>query len=550
MHVASVPRLLLAISLLAGCRDAAFKAASRQDTTQAWRSFIAGNPADENLDAAKARLSEIEFGEARQVHSVIAYKRFLEAHPDAGQARAAKAALEALRFNTAKDAKTASALRQFVKEHPDGAHRDEADALLKSLELVEVATLDNPATLARIAAENPDDPRALEVSSRLDEVAWSQATTPQAQLAYLKQFAAGAHRDAARVALLSTQLEGLLISGAVAEAEALANKSPLRGAVPRWAQRLEAARVMSVLERARDEKVLRALPGWTRRSFDDVVKSLEAPDPMDRWQAVEELGTFVSVKAFDPLLHQLKSARNARVRQAAFEALQKVVRALPHDVAAYELAVRLDALEQTASDAQLFLIRAVLLDLSGQLERASLEYQRAWDPQSVDPVVLRRWLVIRAERRQVFASAVAARQLATWARAEASEVEVSPATALSASRTLCAANENAELAARTIAEARTKEVEFPDDLEGFDVRAREAVRLTRARLRDAELLLLEADAKARTCADAAVSERMAAGERDRLAALAALKQTGKVPAGLLELVRLRDPSVRVREAAK
>jgi len=48
--------------------------------------------------------------------------------------------------------------------------------------------------------------------------------------------------------------------------------------------------------------VQRALPGYYLRSFDDLVSSLHAPDPMDRWEAAEELGEHVDVKALDPLL--------------------------------------------------------------------------------------------------------------------------------------------------------------------------------------------------------------------------------------------------------
>ena len=89
-----VPALALAIILLlglGGCRDAAFKAASKRDTITDWKAFIAQNPSDENVEAAQARLAELEFEEAKKAHTLIAYKRFLERHPESGQARAAAA---------------------------------------------------------------------------------------------------------------------------------------------------------------------------------------------------------------------------------------------------------------------------------------------------------------------------------------------------------------------------------------------------------------------------------------------------------------------------
>ncbi|MCU0699748.1 MAG: HEAT repeat domain-containing protein [Myxococcaceae bacterium] len=550
-----LPALSLIVVLGAGasgCRDSAYRAASKVDSIASWKQFLAQHPQDENVDPARARLAELEFAEARKAHTVVAYKRFLEAHPDAGQARAARALLETLRFNAAKDQGTAQALRQFIREHPEGVHRDEADALLRPLELAEVATLEEPTTLARIAAQNPDDPRAAEVSTRLDEVAFSRATTAAAWLAYLRDFPAGAHRDEVKVRLLSAQLDGLLVSGAVDEAQALAAKHPLSPRLVDWPARLAKAKALVALEATKDPVRAKALPGWTRRALADVLASLRATDPLDRWQAAAELGQFVSVKVIDPLLEQLRGARNALIRQAAFDSLQAVVRLLPRHVAEYELAVRLEALESKAQDGGLLLTRAVLLDVSGQLERAAAEYQRAWDPQAVDPVVLRRWVALRTERRQFFAGAVTARQLAAWAKDTTTQAEPpTPATALAVARELCAAQQAATLAKTTIVAARRERVEFPEDLEGFEVRATEALRLAEARLRDAELVLLERDPRARRCGEDPLAERVAAGEAERIASLEALKaRPPKEWPQWVELVQLRDPSPKVRATAR
>ncbi|MCA2977973.1 MAG: HEAT repeat domain-containing protein [Myxococcaceae bacterium] len=545
--------LLVALAVAAsGCRDSAYRAASKVDSIAAWRQFVAQHPTDEQLDAARARLAELEFAEARTVHTVVAYKRFLEAHPDSAQARAAKALLEALRFNAAREQGTAQALRQFIREHPEGVHRDEADALLRPLELKEVAKLDEPVMLARIAAQNPEDPRAAEVSSRLDEVAFSRATTAETQLAYLRDFPAGAHRDEVKARLLSVQLDGLLVSGAIDEAAALAARSPLGASLGDWPARLAKARALAALEATKDPLRRRALPGWTRRALPDVLASLRAADPMDRWQAVAELGQFVSVKVLDPLLEQLRAARHVLVRQAAFDGLRAVVRLLPRHVAEYELATRLEALAEKAQDGGLVLTRAALLDVSGQLERAAQEYQRAWDASAPDPVVLRRWVALRAERRQHFASAATARQLAAWAKDAATQAEPpTPATALFVARELCAARQAATLARDAIAAARREGADFPEDLEAFEVRAVEAQRLVEARLRDAELVLLEEDARARRCGDDAVAERIAAGEAERLEALATLgARPPKEWPQWVELVRWRDPSPRVRASVK
>ena len=550
--VRSLRLLVLSGLCLAACRDPAYNLASKRDTVDAWREFIAQNPNDEHVQDARDRLAELELIEAQKVHTVLAYKRFLEEFGDTDSAPTARKLLEGLRFNAAMEKGTAQALRQFLRDHPDGAHRAEVEKQLATLEIREVLASDDPRALAAVSAGHQDDPRVEAASLKLDDVAFAQARSAQAWMTYLVDFPAGRHRDEAKQRLLSLELDGLLVSGDVAGAKALAARSPLAKELTDLPARFKRAEAIAALEKSKDERVLHALPAHTLRSLDDLVKSLQSPDPMDRWQAAEELGAHVSIRAIDPLLEAFRIGRLPLIRHHAFQSLGRILKALPRPVAEYEVAVRVAKLKEQASDAQLQITIAALLDLTGQLDRAASEYQKAWDVNSPDPVVLARWAELRLERRQFFSAAVAARQLALWAMSVlAAQGPVGPTNALAASRELCSALAGARRAEAVIELASQEKTEFPEDLQAFLVRAREARRLAEAKLRDAELELLAVDARARRCGTDEVAERLAAGKAERLAAVKALKEKPPKEWALLrDVVLERDPEPEVRDAAR
>ena len=551
-----MPRVLVVSVLLlfTGCASQAYQRAKNADTVEAYQEFLREYPKDEMAEPAEARMEELDFTRAQKLHTALAYKRFLEAHPEAAQAHAARSLLEGLRFNAAKEAGTVAAWRQFLADHPDGAQHEEAQRLLAVAEQKELAATEDPKQLSAFLRAAGDDPRRQEVEARLDDQAFAQARASGAAklFAYLKDFAAGKHREEAKTRLLELEVEGLLVSGLVEEAEAKVKAHPLGPQLKEFPQRLARAKAIREALASPEPLAQASHVDHYLREVGDLQQVLGTADALDRWQAAEELGQYVSVRTLEPLLNAFRTARNPLIRLYALESLQSVLRALPRDVAEYEVAVRLESLRERASSAEVYLTIAALLDLSGQLDLAATEYQRSFDTSNPDPVVLRRWVRIRQERRQPFSAAVAARQLSLWALGVAQEEVVSAegAVPLASARQLCAAAENARFAAEAIAQARKQATEFPEDLDAFERSAQEAVKLSEARLADAELILREQKPSARLCRDQQVRERLSSAVKERTAALEAVgAKLPKLAPVLLELARDSDPSPEVRAVA-
>jgi hypothetical protein len=544
---------VLAFIVLASCQESAFTAASRIDSPAEWRRFIAQNPLDRNLDDAQVRLEELEFEQAQKVHSILAYKRFLDAHPKSELAPKALALLESLRFNQASDANSIARWRQFLKDHPAGAHATLAEASLSKLENEEALAASDPARLsAWLSQRNEGDRSAEGVPEHVDDLRFKKATSAADWLTYLDDFPAGKHRDEAKGRLLSLEIEWLLAGGAVEEARALAKASPLAASVGSLSERLKRTERLRAFKASPDGRVRRVFVEHYLREFDDVVKGLQSGDSMDRWQAAEELGYFTTTKAITPLLGAIRNGRLPLIRLRAFEALGRIFRSLPKDVVDYEIATRLRSLEANGADVGMLLIRAVLLELSGQVERALVQYQRAWDSANPDPLILHRVAEWRGARGQHYSSAVAARQLFVWGMAAAEALPaIDAAGALKAAREMCSAKAYLTIASTILGESSTRGGEFAEDFAAFQSLSKKAQGLVDARLRDAELELAAVDSAARSCGDEAVQSRMRAAEDARIAGLADLKEA-RVPSLelLLDAVISTDPSEKVRATAR
>jgi hypothetical protein len=505
----------------------------QSESAEAYRDFLKAQPSDAHADEAEQRLAELDYQEACRLRTLLAYKRFLQAHPRAPQAPDVKARLETLRFNTTEANPSVEAWRNFLREHPAGAHHVEAEKQLALLE--RGAAVD--------AAKQPvlDDDEAF---------AQAQRKGPLARLAYLRDFPLGAHREEAHVLLFADKVEGLLYSGEVDRARDEVAKSPLGPRLQDFTSRLSAAEQLGRLMASKGAKGVGAL---LVRPQAELTQSLSAEDPLERWQAEEELSQFVSVDTLEPLFHALRTGRNPRVRLEALESLRTLVRAFPPGVAEYELGTRLHALTPEAGSAEVHFELAVLWDLLGDFEAAKREYRDAFDPENPDPVVLHRFIELREARQEPFSAAVAARQLAVWAEgvATAAAKESVGTASYGTARQLCAAAREAEVALAAITRAEGHPVEFPEDLKSFHALAERAVRTTRAKLTDAELALRTRVPSAAPCADRAVEDRIVAGEAARLQVVRALsREKSRWADQVLSWSATHDPSLSVREAAK
>lgn len=546
-------RRVAAFSLIALC-SCATPPPSADVRAERMRAELHKDPGSSRAEDAERTLATLEYDRACRLHTVLAYKRFLEQFPRAAQADDVQARLEALRFNAARERGSAAALRQFLLEHPTGAHAEEARALLAKAELNEVPE-GAEAKLKRLAEANEGTATGAEAADRLDDAAFARAQSEGALglRQYLRDFAAGRHREQAQLQLLSVSLDSLLFAGDLIAAREEAARNPLARKLTDLEARFDAAdRARAVFE-TKAAEARAALASHYLRPIEDLRRALSAPDPLDRWQAAEELGEHVSPRALDPLLDAIRSGRNPLIRQRALESLLKVAAALPRHIAEYELTARAEALAVLGETPETTLLRAVLAEARGDPDAAAALFQKALDPAVPDPLLLRRAVFHRQRQAQTFSSAVAARQLSVWAleTAKANDPASPDFGALWSSRALCAAVAEARFAEDAIAQARAKVTDFPEDLEAFRLTALEARRLAEARLADAERALQREDRHALGCADRRVAERVEEAARLRLTALE--KARARLPdlaPTLLRLASERDPSAAVRARAR
>ncbi len=452
---------------------------------------------DDLAEAAEARLEELEFTEAKKLHTVLAYKSFLETYPDGAQARARRERCWRACASTRR--RRRARWRPGGSSWPStrtGAQRDEAKRLLAESEQKDLATSEDPKRLSAFLREAGDDPRRQEVEGRLDDQAFAQAKASGAAklFAYLRDFPAGKHREAAKARLLELEVEGLLVSGLLEEAEARVKTHPLGPQLKEFPDRLARARAVREALASREPLAQAAHVGHYLRDLEDLQRALGAAGSAGSLAGgggagPARLGARAGAAAHR-VPHRAQPAhppagagepaerapgaasRGGRVRSGRAAGEPARAREQPGGVPGHRGAAGSDA---------------------ATWSRRPRSTSGRTTPNQADPVVLRRWVQIRQERRQPFSAAVAARQLSLWSLQVAREEVLSTegGVPLASARQMCAAVENARFAADVIAQTRKQSTEFPEDLNSFERVAADAVKLSQARLADAELLLRE-----------------------------------------------------------
>jgi len=493
-HLALGTLLLFLVACQSG-----FEKAQKADTIEAYQEYLRSSQNEELVSLAQERLAELEFKQAKELHSMLGYKRFLEKFPNAPEAKPAAVLLESLRFESAMAEGTPHALRRFLKEHPSGAHREEVVERLAKMEQAEIESSEDLLRLQSAAQFYADKPLETIAGDRLDELRFQNAKTASDYFDYLNQFPAGKHRNDARVALLSLELDSLLVFSRWEEVERFVQQ-PLANHIPEIKTRLEQFRRLRVLLESKAPELLQTQMAFSLRSREELEAALKASDILLRAEAVQEMGFWMEAWVVDELLKIVGASRNVLVRQRAFESLQRFFRALPGSLVNYQVAKREQQKTVKELEGNEALKWAILYDLSAQPTKAAVLYSKAYTPELPDPVLLRRWVTLRREQKQHYSAAVAARQLVWWMERAVEDIgPIYEVDLLFAARELCAATDMGEFALASLEALAREPTDFPEDLLVFLQRAQASLRLARARLEDAELALLEKMPQTKRC---------------------------------------------------
>ena len=584
------------LAALSACHSA-YETARDLDTAEAYRSFLRDHPQDPSAEAARSRLSELEFLEARRQHTLPAYKRFLTAFPEAPRARDAQLLIEGIRFETAAAKDTSEAWLAFLRDHSQGSHAKEARKRLEDADYRALGSEASAKDIRLFLGRHPSTERRSALEKRLDELDFQEAGAAGTKglLAYLESNPVGAHRNEVRGTIFAREALAFSALGDFEEArrraERIVQDDVRTEVLARIGQEeldwltaeLDPKALDGLLARIRDShednplepqvrerKALLSRQGpaalqklresvdplFYARPTEELLEVLKSADPRERWQAAAELGRTADSKVIRPLLAEASKSRFSRVRQAAFDALREIFRILPQDT--IELTIRTavtDLEKKAAQDAGMFTRLGIIRELTGEPDKALVAYESALRLVPDDTFVLRRLVALNADAKKSFRAGVLARELAFRVRHHAEQwtsPDTEGANARLLARTLCGTLDDARFALERLKGLPPAALaDLADDVPRFISLAEESVQFVSARLADAEAEARSNDKTFIPCAAAGEQEeRLKEGEGRRIEAVADIsRRKDELRTILLKRMAARDPSEAVRSAA-
>jgi hypothetical protein len=144
--------------LLCACSavDADWKAASANNTTEAYQGFLKHHPSADQARSARERIGELDWQQAVSKNTAQAYETFLGTNPGSAHASGAAAKADDIRYGDAMVTNTSEAYRAFLKAHPNSGHASEAQAKLERIAFDEAVKTNTPDALDAYAAAFPD----------------------------------------------------------------------------------------------------------------------------------------------------------------------------------------------------------------------------------------------------------------------------------------------------------------------------------------------------------------------------------------------------------
>jgi HEAT repeat protein len=575
----------LGLVLLGGCLSTG-PVPEGPDRGEALERFLKEHPLDRSAEDYRAELAELRFAQARAAHTPLAYKRFIDEFPTSEQAPEARKLLEGLRFSAAQDADSIPGYEDFLREHPDGSHAAEARKRLDELCFQKAKGEGTLAAMQAYVARFPDSAHMEDAKTLVDDRAFAEATKkgPEAIADYLDAAPEGAHRNQARGLLLANDVEARIAAQDMAGAEKLQARASAdqAAAIKKRIDQAELLQVAATLDpevlhrfatthpgpmaaKAEDlakkaaspkaKEIRHRLddldPAAYARPTDELLHTLEAADPRDRWLAAEELGALALPEAIGPLLSAASGSRFEEVRRRSLVALKNIFDRLGPEAAEAEVRTRISDLRKMASGPRLFLELGLIEELGNKEAEARADFEHALRGDQDDLVALARLEDIDQRHHMFFDAAIRARR---------AEVEIAEADhahddegdpPLLHARWLCGiAHAASDSLNQLKAIPPDMSRDFPEDIRAFVRKAEEVQKTTAAHLADAEDAARADRPDLATCEQDDVAPRLAEGVAKRLATIAWLVQTNDPLAGwpLVQLAQ-NDPSPEVRARA-